>query len=130
MGSDDILYPNTLHTNLAKYVSAADDGLEGDLYPAFEAEVDRTPEEVSDEYNTLLAEYLSELAGMTDTLESADDMRERLLDEIYVGVYSAWRELREYYESPGATYSEMVAWESPWNVSEFEDASVPCWRSI
>ena len=93
--SDDILYPDMLHTNLAKYVDVA--GTEGgDLYPPFETEVPLSPSELEAEFTAALTAEWARLDGMKTGAfqETWSELEQRMRQGVFDKVDVAVRSLR------------------------------------
>ena len=93
--SDDILYPDMLHTNLAKYVDVA--GTEGgDLYPPFETEVPLSPSELEAEFTAALEYQWARLDDMKTGAfqETWSELEQRMRQGVFDKVDVAVRSLR------------------------------------
>ena len=95
--SDDILYPDMLHTNLAKYVDVAGtEGEGGDLYPPFETEVPLSPSELEAEFTAALEYQWARLDGMKTGAfqETWSELEQRMRQGVFDKVDVAVRSLR------------------------------------
>jgi len=109
LGSADILYEGTLHTNLAKYVAAPDSPEAGELYLPFEAEVPKTPQELTDEVNEALEAILNKISPMLEEAETFTSLKSRMKDEVLEAMLASVDEFVEDF-AHGAMHTHRSPW--------------------